>query len=118
MDDNKNKNTDIAFMSALHYFAMKNTGEYRLELDVSEGEFANVMGIIKLLHKPFKMVLVVDDKKASVDNAFLFRFMINKDGDSRVIISFANDTFINDDMFVAVNSSVEKIIHVYVKVGS
>lgn len=105
----------VVFVSSLHNFAMRNTGEYKIDLEVSEKEFPNVIPIVKYILKPIVLTMKVDKTSVVIKNSFLFRFQVNTNGDSRVIFTVSNDDVGNEDLFDLINNCVNKNIAVIVE---
>lgn len=107
----------IKLLGTVNSMSLKKDGEYRVELKFSLSELSKVIPMIKLLNVEFSIGIVSDEKdKAIISKAYLYRLMIDKEGESKVMIYFSFENISNDSL-AFFGQHQEELVTIFIKDG-
>jgi len=89
----------IKFSATINNMSLKKDGEYRLELKVPLLDIAKPISMVRLLSVGFIVGILSEEKsKAIITEAYFYKLAIDREGESKVIISFSGESIADDSL--------------------
>jgi len=105
----------IKFSATINNMSLKKDGEYRVEFKVPLLDIAKAISMIKLLSANFMVGILSEEKsKSIITNAYFYKLAIDREGESKVTISFPCGS-ITDNSLAFFGKHQEESVSVIIK---
>jgi len=88
----------IKFEATIDNMSLKKDGEYRIQLRVSLQDVGSAISMIKLLDTDFMVGILAEDNKAVITKAYFYKLTIDREGESKIVISFPADSIMDNSL--------------------
>ena len=107
----------IKFEATINNMSLKKDGEYRIEFKVPLLGISRAISMVRLLGTSFKVGIISTEKsKAVIEGASFFRLIIDREGESKIMLSF-NFAGISNDSLAFFGQHQEETVMVIIKGG-
>ena len=104
----------IKFEATIDNLSLKANGEYRLQIKVSLQDVGSAISMIKLLDTDFMVGILAEDNKAVITKAYFYKLTIDREGESKIVISFLDES-ITDKSLGFFGKHQEESVNVIIK---
>ena len=104
----------IKFEGVVDNLSLKKDSEYRVQLRVSLQDVGSAISMIKLLDTDFMVGILAEDNKAVITKAYFYKLTIDREGESKIVISFPADS-IMDNSLSFFGKHQEELVKIIVK---
>ena len=88
----------IKFEGVVDNLSLKKDSEYRVQLRVSLQDVGSAISMIKLLDTDFMVGILAEDNKAVITKAYFYKLTIDREGESKIVISFPADSIMDNSL--------------------
>jgi len=88
----------IKFEGVVDNLSLKKDSEYRIQLRVSLQDVGSAISMIKLLDTDFMVGILAEDNKAVITKAYFYKLTIDREGESKIVISFPADSIMDNSL--------------------
>ena len=88
----------IKFEGVVDNLSLKKDSEYRVQLRVSLQDVGSAISMIKLLDTDFMVGILAEDNKAVITKAYFYKLTIDREGESKIVISFPADSIMGNSL--------------------
>ena len=86
------------FQATIDNMSLKANGEYRLQIKVSLQDVGSAISMIKLLDTDFMVGILAEDNKAVITKAYFYKLTIDREGESKIVISFPAESIMDNSL--------------------
>jgi len=104
----------IKFEATIDNMSLKKDGEYRITLKVSLQDVARPMSMVRLLSTEFMVGIIAEDSKAVITKAYFYKLTIDREGESKIVISFPAES-VKDSSLSFFGRHQEEVITIIIK---
>lgn len=105
----------IKFFATIDNMSLKANGEYRVTLKVPLLDIGKSMSMVRLIDTDFMVgILSETESKAVITKAYFYRLAIDREGESKVIISFPGES-ITDNSLAFFGKHLEESVKIIIK---
>lgn len=105
----------IKFQATINNMSLKKDGEYRVEFKAPLLEISKAISMVRLLSVDFMVgILSENGTKAIITKAYFYKLAIDRDGESKVMISFPADS-ITDNSLAFFGKNQENLVNVVIR---
>ena len=88
----------IKFEGVVDNLSLKKDSEYRVQLRVSLQDVGSAISMIKLLDTDFMVGILAEDSKAIITKAYFYKLTIDREGESKIVISFPAESILDNSL--------------------
>ena len=105
----------IKFSATIDNMSLKKDGEYRIQLKVPLLDISKPMSMVRLLNTDFMVGIISEDEsKAVITKAYFYKLAIDRDGESKIVISFPLES-ITDNSLAFFGRNQDKLLKIIIR---
>ena len=107
----------VKIQGVINNMSLRKDGEYRIEFKFALFEIAKVISMVKLLNNNFSIGVISEEKdKAIITNAYFYKLSIDREGESKLSLSFSFE-HIDNDSLAFFGKHQEELVKIFIKNG-